>query len=500
MSNNKLPTTDVVNDEDVDVSHEVEGIATEAVKVTKSPEPQAFSAFKEQTKKDDGRPPTPMNLFRGDIEGLIAKYYPDDKDELSLISAALLASSLSTYSERSDAAGGKLDKFIHNVDNTIKTAVSQFHPKVQHGEVTTADAVAALLIAAGVNDTWQMPLVNSGFRISLNTPSAEDRILLDEKLVIRMGELGRYTYGASFSNTSAYMDTDIFNFFLDHVAGHNIEGVALKDKGALRKYIKAEDFDAIITLMVHAINRDGYDVVVPCPGKECNHITNGLVTPSHLIKYDQSLLTDLQRDIITRPMSKQVSIKDLVAYQDAFTPPKAVSVTHNGVTYEIYITRPSLHDRCRVGTVWCDGINNAVDKFLHRMGGEDNQQTKRALVERLLDINALTSFLPYFQSVRIYKQDPESAEYIIDNTVTGIEAINLTVKSLINVPDLLTKVLSTIDNLANEINPVGIGVPRFKCSKCDHMGDSEFVPVSIKTQFFTHALGQKALLTYLQAN
>lgn len=464
--------------------------------------PPKHSAFVEKELDPDLPPPVAMNLLLQNLETLLEKRYPDFATvSQQLFDYAAIASSIDDSTMRTAATLDKLERFIQTADGERRTATTRYTPAARQGEVTTADGVASLFVAAGTDGTWHMPLVNSGFRISVSTPSNEARCLMDERQVSRMGELGRYTYGASYSNSTAYMDGDIFNYILDHVTGHNIEGVNSTDRGTLRKYIDERDFQSLVALIVHASNMDGYNVTVPCVMDNCNHDTVGLITPAHLIKYNDSILTDFQRDIITRPMSQVVSIKDLEKYKEEFGMPAPVVVKHKGVTYTVNLHRATLHDRVRSGSMWCDGINKAVNDFLKRTGSEeaDDGKQRLALVERMLNINELSNYLPHIKSIVITKQDEDSGEYIINSTITGVEALHIACKSLIKVPGALEAVLTTLGDMDGDLNPVAIGVPSFRCSGCGKIPQVEFVPVNIKTQFFIRALDRKATAAYLAA-
>jgi hypothetical protein len=490
-----------------DEVYEPSGTKVPVVDVKDTPKPEVkdapteFSAFVESAHKETNLASrSPINLTQSQIGSVMAKHYPkagEGNDETVL--AAIFEHSLDEYSARTNESNERLSRFLLNTDESVKSAISKFTPKLQHGEVTTIDGVNSVLIVAGESGTWQMPLAGSGFRVSITTPSTEARLLIEERLCAKMGELGRYTYGASFGNTAAYMDSVIYQMFLDHVNGHNIEGLAATDKAGLRKYIRESDFHAMITLMVHAINKDGYEITVPCGSEKCSHTTDGIITPAHLIKYDNTLLTEFQREVITRTMGQVVTIKDLVKYQSEFPEIVPVNAVKGSIHYTINLHRPLLQDKCSIGRVWCDGIHSAVDKFLIREGREDDTAGRLALVSDLIDINRLSNFLPWFKSIRVWSQDADTGEYTIDSTVTGIEAINAMCKGIAAVPNVLNLTITAISNLSTNDNPVAIGVPAHRCSACLTIPDTEFVPVNIKTQFFIRALGQKAVLTYLQA-
>lgn len=381
------------------------------------------------------------------------------------------------------------------------TAITIPQPPLGNSPLSGEDAVLAITSTLGISGRIQGPLAGSGFRIELEAATGDDYTLLDEYLLRRKGEVGRITFGASMAYSTVYLETDIVNLIRRKITNHNIEGVALAEA---YRYIKQDDYPTLCTMLMAAAMPDGYEVNVPClsDDKSCTHTETGVVNPARMYFVDQTLLTDKQLDIITRPMSEKVTLDELKIYEDEFV----VNARHPGkysydlahprlgdITVNFKYKRPTIMDFISGGNVWATGINEIITSAL-KANDNDDPVVHRRTLKRQISLNSIAQFAAWFDRIEILRDGKVLA------TVNEAQHIISTLKGIIS-DEHTSLVFDDVNNYIFDGNPTVIGVPNFPCPKCQSKEPAGVyvIPVDVEMLFFIRMCDQ-AVLSALVAN
>jgi len=486
-------TSDVVPNEE-SVAEEPSSKPTLAEAVFKDLSGFEMTGYWEPSEDEDKKLAVPVALGgRSTIPDIIEQHYPNWSGEKAndqhLTAMLMLTKSIVKHIAPVNRNLSKLSKIITD-DEGNQTGIQRNKPEIKAGKVISEDTAFAIMSACGKSGKYHAPLVNSGFRIEFKRSTAESRIYLDELLAENMGEIGRHTMGGSYLNTHVYMTREITQFLKEHMTDHNIEGIGSTNADRVFEYIAAADYPTLINMIAVCEYPHGYDITVPCGN--CGAMTEGKITPAHIMKVDGSMLTSAQREQICRSMQDTVTEEEIENYQSLFPKPKPFVLNFdNDIKWTFEMARPRLIDRINVGVSWCDGINRAIQRHMEK---RDSRQVRERITQSLLAINTLSNYLPYIKCIKVRNTTGE-----LDQVVDDLGVIHKLLKEILDHPDV-NKLIEALENHNTNDNPVIHGVTPHECGKCGHISKESLVEVDLETQLFTQALPGSGLSDYCVAD
>lgn len=483
-------TTEETKQHEVAQTEETAEPMTEEPKVPVLEVPPGREAFIQSEKVEIN--PRYLILMDGDTldPEALSKVFPnpesDPADGVAYLTASFTSDVESTIYKKHI---GPLANIITGKDeegNLRKTAVTRANPILNGSELVGEEAVLAITSSLGLGQPNEIPLVNSGFRVKIAKAEGDDLTILDEQLLRNKGEFGRMTVGSSMAFTSVYLQRDIVNTILRLVKAHNIDGVAQGDMEELRKRISHRDYPTLLLGLLAGTNPEGLHTNVPCtsPDVDCKHVIGGFTLPPRMFYVDHGKLTDAQLEIITRPMSKTVSLAELKTYQDEFKSENDhYEFTHGETRYRVNYQNPSLENNIRAGMRWATNINNAINRYI---AGKDLPEVRKRVINKTLNTNTLTQFGGWIGSIEMFSTIDDSLQATIRDQDTIISVLRSTY-SASGMGDAVEEIREFIYNK----NPVTIGVPTLICPKCKksaNNNESVLIPVDIEALFFIHCV------------
>lgn len=343
------------------------------------------------------------NGIHNDAE-LMAKYFPLVRgiltrtntsealtiDEVNELSRFALAKAMFTK-DPLNKVEGMLDNQLHSPDGTKQFGPHLNKPRLSEGaelDLTDLTTLEATIHGGGV---VTCPLVNSGFRIKLEPLGTDGEIKLEESITHRIGEVGRSTVGGGILAMDAVIIDAAIDKILDKVIDHNIEGVAIGDKAALRSYISHKDIRPLLGIMTGIMHLDGYTYDVPCSKCETSNRMNLNVLRS--MHYDHGKLTESQLDQLLIPLKTKIKPKQIRKYQEEFSGHAMTRTFKIGkLDYRVHLRTGSIEDKSKAYAL----VFNIIEKLARDIVGingvrstEEVDDKCQELLERMWHVHYL---------------------------------------------------------------------------------------------------------------
>lgn len=350
-------------------------------------------------------------------------------------------------------------------------------------------AVLAITAGMGLGSPVQVPMVDSGMRWVISTPTLEDFTALEERLGIEKGELGRQTLGYIFSYSDLYMIEIIFDFFTNYLTDCNVNGWSVDgviNKDLLFQLTKLTDLHALACGFLAGRYPNGHNLKQPCTSEDenCNHIHEGRVQFVNMLFIDEQQLTPDQLSFMTHAISHKHSVEEVVAYQNTIERPHKVFELERGDGAKLVFTFavPSMDNFTSVGKQWINTTKRVINDNIRNLN--DVQQTKKFLDKLILN-NELKLFTCWISSLVFSTSDG------VEITVDDVTTINRIVESLDSEPELLEKTLNALWEYISWASLSIVGVPQLRCRVCNKVQKDtskaypSLIPINVLNVFFT---------------
>lgn len=234
------------------------------------------------------------------------------------------------------------------------------------GAEISADVAALRAMAKiGKGGRVSFPLLASGFWVEIDPPSEEQILELWGNLQDDKVELGRYTYGAIFSNTSFITEKRIFDLFLQliHASSINFKGYEDKD---LSKLIRTNDLHIIKTALMAAMYPKGHHFETACVAnpESCKATYEGIVDISSMMVFGDDRLTAKQRRYMANRTPTSVSVETILSYQKELEIDWKKTYRHDETDIEFTLGFPTVHDYFEEGDDWISEMNSMLEDSL----------------------------------------------------------------------------------------------------------------------------------------
>lgn len=349
-------------------------------------------------------------------------------------------------------------------------------------------AVLAITAGMGLSSPVQVPLVDSGMRWVISSPTQEDFTSLEERLGLEKGELGRQTLGYIFSYSDLYMIEIIFDFFTNYITDCNVNGWMINgvvDKDLLFSLTKLTDLHDLAAAFLAARYPNGHNLKQPCTSEvaDCNHVHEGRVQFVNMLFIDEHALTPDQLSFMTHAISHKHSPQEVIAYQESIVRPHDTYDLDcgGGKVLNFKFGIPAIEVFTGTGKQWINTTKRIINESVRNLN--DTQQTKKFLDKLILN-NELKLFTCWIKEIKYVNEDNEIS---VDdfNTITRI------VESLDKEPELIEKTLNALWDYISWASLSVVGVPQLRCRACNKVQTDtsksypSIIPINVMNVFFT---------------
>lgn len=219
--------------------------------------------------------------------------------------------------------------------------------------------VRALLGAGGI---VQVPLWHSGFWVTMRTPSDNDLIELQRRMIDDKIQYGRDTHGLAFTHEQSYMTSWLFNFCMDHISEST---AAFEGNTALmRQYIKAPDLNLMLWGLATLIWPRGftyYRSLTTVDGIKQLKTVSGKLDIIKLLWTDRNMLKADQKKHMNTRTRLLHSVESIEKYQQMFDLSIGRKVQVNEQV-GLVLGVPSIGKQIDEGVEWITGLVNMINE------------------------------------------------------------------------------------------------------------------------------------------
>lgn len=301
-----------------------------------------------------------------------------------------------------------------------------------------------------LGNAMSFPLWHTGVWVTVDTPTATQRVEFDLTIASERNVFGRKTIGALFSNSRAYIDNALLDLFFDC-----LESVNVRDWGTewFRKVIDPRDLQLIAAMLGASRYPTGYPTLDPCtnPVLQCKAVNEKGINLANTIFVDLSRFT---RDEKAHMQHRNAihTMKTVEAYQENARW-NATSIIEIDEDTSVRIKIPRLVDNIDSGLVWANEINQIVTRLL---GDSSPTRDRTVAVERMINSAALRSHVAYIDDILIggvptHANDMDKLKLI---TRVGDDS------------DIIERFSADIRTMMEEEVIAMMAFPRYLCPKC----------------------------------
>lgn len=320
-------------------------------------------------------------------------------------------------------------------------------PKVADSEAPVLSGSAALFrlqSLLGRGPTIQIPLVHSGFWVTLKAPTNQVLINLYEQISQEKITLGRSTHGIVFSSLSAYTARIILETLKDHICDTTL--VIEQDKDIF-DFIRIPDMNLLLLGWARTIWPKGFNLIrseVSEEGAATGKVIGGLVDLAKMITYDNTAFTDWQKAHMAQRASHVMKLEAIQRYQQEVAIWRGKQIEINDKV-KIELRVPTISEYFVSSQRWIDGVVELVESTLI-FGGSEELKNQKILVQSQANIarqygHWINKFILDEQEVT----DPETIDDSID-IISAEDSFN-------------TKFFQSVSEYGDDISFTVIGVP-----------------------------------------
>lgn len=331
------------------------------------------------------------------------------------------------------------------------------------GQIVSGDAaVIRMQQHLRLGSNYRIPLWNSGFWVTFRAPDEPALMELERSLTNDKIELGRQSYGLTYSNTTAIFIDRVVNFAIEQIYNTSVK---VPNGFDYRNIISNHDIPALLLGLAAAIWPDGFHhsrVCIANPDK-CNHTIDELIHIPKTLVEDNSALSSWQINHMAKNSNSVMTLEEVKRYTDEMVVAQDREVvllkdTPKEVTLKMRV--PNVNEYVTAGNQWINSMVQMVDTAL----GKEVSNERRN--QYIISHGKATSLRQYGQWIKYIRfgdlHTPEGDQETIDgliNTLSGDDEIR--VAFMAQIAEFIASSTVTV-----------VGVPSFTCPNCNGVNRS----------------------------
>jgi hypothetical protein len=385
--------------------------------------------------------------------------------------------------------GNALFDTIHRVGSDWRQNVQAGTTRLAAGipklgeQSTKASAKASIMrirALTGQGNVISVPLWHSGIWISLQTPTQNALLELDQQLATSKVELGRVTNGLLFSNDSVMLNTVLVNFVLRHVYDCSVSDSSPEN---LKRLILSTDIPTLIWALARSIWLNGFKYRSPCivTPEKCSHIHEDVLNIGRLFYVDNAMLSEEQIRHMAQRRDKYTE-ESILKYQADHRYNNAETTTVSASDVLRFKLRvPSIEQYIISGNLWINGIRTMLESSF----AVDLSERERA--NYMLAQGSVTALQQYAHWVDHIAVDNGSEDEVYDDPTVIAEMMADFTKD----PEFYTKLMNSISKFIDASTLALVAIPAYACDKCGAAQGPvderhpHLIPLEVNRLFFT---------------
>lgn len=364
--------------------------------------------------------------------------------------------------------------------NGIKLEPTYQKFKPNKGAVADGDsAVMRLAEHRKLGTICKIPLYNSGIWITLRSPTEPAILELFRVITQDRSDLGRRSYGLSFSSTTVIFADNLVSFALEHLYNTNVKleaGTELKD------LISSHDIPAICLGLAAVIWPNGFNYSRACIADPatCRHVSTGKVSIMDMLIVDDTVLNDWQITHMSKKSNNSVTTADVKRYQEELVDRQnhQVVIDENqlsatSVTFKV----PSIPEYLQDGYRWINELAQMAEKALTK------DATTASRSKYVTDQGYATALRQYSHWVQ---------NISFDSVIEDRETIDNALTLLSSDDTFRVEFMKATERFIGQSSITSIGVPVFECPSCKRINKvdglderfGEAIPIDVYQVFF----------------
>lgn len=409
-------------------------------------------------------------------------YVPDQatREWVGVIDQAASMSPADSVAE--DALGRPGSVWRQSIDHagsTLAGGYPKFRPNATT-ELTGEAAVSRLRAYRGLGNMYRVPLWNSGFWITLTAPTEPEMIELHRLIAADRAQLGRRSYGMSFTSTTGIYADRILAFAIEHIYKTTVK---IKPETDIRSLIKCTDIPTIAMAIAATKWPSGFDYerACMCDPENCKHVVKERIDITKLLLVDTSNLTQWQIAHMSKMASDSVEEADVLRYQEETAIAQTVKYQldkDSQSPVEVSFRVPTALQYIQSSHRWINDITTMVDRALTKDTSNDQR-------------NAYLLTQGQATSLRMYNHWVKSLSYG-DVATTDLETIEQNMDTISGDDVLRGDFHKYVQEYIAASTLTVVGVPSFTCPVCKKDNESpnphptikDAIPIDVYQVFF----------------
>lgn len=433
-----------------------------------------------------------------------------NKDDEKVLSLEIATTSFETVDTLKECK--KCDIYSNNVnlegkELTIKTLL----PK----NVNTENAALILLkskLGSGVYE--RIPLINSGFWITLEPLTAEEIVLLMEDIAKEFNEIGKNIGILGYSHYEVLYHKVIMKHLLPHIKDSSLDVPVTE----ILDYISINDLDTLLLALAKSFYPKGYKHgLIACKNSlviddktktpKCNYKANVTLDLDKLLFINDSIFNQEEysklKETLLKTKPNSLSIEDVKSYQENLpNTVKNISITKNDLNLVISLKVPSISKYLEYGELFINEVKTKVTQYIKDLDlskieekvrikykdlpEEEFREKVAEEYERYKELVAknLEAKILSLLNIKVYNHYVNKV--IIDGVIVdNYDSINSVLLDIRNDEEIRNKLFKSIKDLINESSLTLVGTPNFTCPNCgEEQGPQPIIPLSVVNHFF----------------
>lgn len=426
--------------------------------------------------KDDSESLSVLQVTREQAADIIEKNPKadgSDKDSVrwgQILSAAFESLPMGKRFEATAAREGA--DFKQGID-TEKGLIGLSVPRFAENGPKLRGEQAALRVRAllGMGSITSIPLVHSGFWITIKTPSDSTLIELRRRLMEEKITLGRDTHGLVFSNVQSYSNGWLLDLVLDHMYS-----CTLKDTTNIRQMIKTPDLPILFWGLAASIWPNGFNYVRADMSEEGianKRFHSGLIDIKKLLWVDNTSLTPKQKAHMSNRVEGSVTTDSVNIYLEEFvlTQGRSVQIGTEDNPILVNLAIPSVDEFIKSGYRWITGLADIIERTFTGPR-EDYDGRNNAIVEHA-NATIMRQYAHWIKSITVDGVEQSEQDFLDD-------AIN----SFAENKEVRSKLFDEIGKFIDDCTVAVVGIPE---SNGQALGPKRFpriIPIDTVSTFF----------------
>ncbi len=384
----------------------------------------------------------------------------------------------------------------NNLTNELKhndTEITIRKLKARPKKTNSESIKLAMADAFGVGNLVHIPLIHSGFWITLKPLTNENKITLYLELAKELDRLGKKTHDLIYTHNTAIFTRIIKEYIKPKI----IKSTLKLDKDEdIFDYIVIQDINILMWGILKSLYPKGYNFTIECKNalviddntKKPLCTFKGIETKldfSKMLWVDESLLEPKHLDILSKRVDNSVSKEEVLDYQETL-PASATQIISKRfkneddeqVSLDIYLKTPTINEFINKAEYIINKIEDEVNNLVATGIVEDTEEEKNKAELELSKAIELQFFNHYIKSINfngILADTPEAIDNALE-ILTDTDEIRDEIKD---------KIIEYIDKSLVAI----IGMPEFTCPVCKEKQTngniSGFIAFDVFMYFFT---------------